>query len=424
MEGNEYKEVLQLYDKLEAENEKKKKAGVHDYSLINALLKASDEVNLHSKFIYSMINPAGLHYCEDVFLELFLKEINCEKFIDLEAAEVFREKGNIDLLIHDGNKFIIIENKLNAIDQEYQITRYIKYVKDRFLPYDDDLSDKIKIVYLAKNKSYPSNHSLIGFKRLEDENVVEWQGDSLDVTGLKGFTLNSGTKIPYIHINYHKNIQHWVSESRETDECKSKNLIHVFDEYELVLKRLNSKKPWRNIMGLSEYCFGLEEGKDGSDKDRLCQFMAESREALPKLISKEITNLFKKELDGDIAQCPFSNIVPEDKIIKPIKDNEFAHQIIKWLNETGYKENWKDIGVVLANEKGEYWCFIMRVAYIYFEQVELSSGGEVLKEKCFLKDHKISSREDLFKKNGLIDLKKKVRSILQDNFESHEERKK
>ena len=403
MEGNEYKEVLQLYDKLEAENEKKKKAGVHDYSLINALLKASDEVNLHSKFIYSMINPAGLHYCEDVFLELFLKEINCEKFIDLEAAEVFREKGNIDLLIHDGNKFIIIENKLNAIDQEYQITRYIKYVKDRFLPYDDDLSDKIKIVYLAKNKSYPSNHSLIGFKRLEDKNVVEWIGIDKDIPEkLTGFTLKSGTKIPYIHINYQNNIQHWVSESRKKDACKSKNLIHVFDEYELILKRLNSKKSWRNIMGLSEHYIGLKD----TEKEKMYQFMVESRDALPKLIRNEILELFDDIFDeGKAIRNPEFKFFSKER--KDISVDDFSESCLKWINKTGRSKGWRDVGFLIYAENGDVWRFLMGYENIFFEKIELIEG-----EKSAAK-HKVSGRDALLKRSGLGDLRDKIKGILE-----------
>jgi len=403
VEGNEYKEVLQLYDKLEAENEKKKKAGVHDYSLINALLKASDEVNLHSKFIYSMINPAGLHYCESAFLKLFLEEIKSESFFDSKAVEVFREKGNIDLLIHDGNKFIIIENKLNAIDQEYQITRYIKYVKDRFLPYEDDLSDKIKIVYLAKNKSYPSNHSLIGFKRLEDKNVVEWIGIDKDIPEkLTGFTLKSGTKIPYIHINYQNNIQHWVSESRKKDACKSKNLIHVFDEYELILKRLNSKKSWRNIMGLSEHYIGLKD----TEKEKMYQFMVESRDALPKLIRNEILELFDDIFDeGKAIRNPEFKFFSKER--KDISVDDFSESCLKWINKTGRSKGWRDVGFLIYAENGDVWRFLMGYENIFFEKIELIEG-----EKSAAK-HKVSGRDALLKRSGLGDLRDKIKGILE-----------
>ena len=54
---NGYKELLTLYNKLQSDNQKQKDAGVHDYSLMNALLKKTDEVNLHSNFIYSSMAP-------------------------------------------------------------------------------------------------------------------------------------------------------------------------------------------------------------------------------------------------------------------------------------------------------------------------------------------------------------------------------
>jgi len=413
LDDSEYNEVLQLYEKLVLDNKEKKAAGKHDYSLMNALLKSNDEVNLHSRFIYSMINPTGLHYCGDTFLNIFLEQISCIDFLDITKAKVFREKGNIDLLIHDDYKFIIIENKLNAPDQEYQITRYIKYVKERFLAQVDDLSDKIQIVYLAKNKPYPSkkSKSLIGFEKGEGENAIKWKGKGVPELG--GFSLKSGTKIPYIHINYSKHIKNWSDESRRTDECKKKGLVHVFDEYELILRRLNKHKSWKNIMELFDYYSNL---KGDEDKNRMYRFMVESRDALPKLISKEISDLFTLEFKEGNTQLPLGTIVPKEDIAVQVSYEDFNNKCLDWLNKKGYSKGWKDIGLVLVDKNGRYWCFIMRSSNIYFETVELSDSGAITVELYFLKENLIASRNDLLKKSGLIGLKEKVKLILKDNF--------
>ncbi|WP_442499274.1 PD-(D/E)XK nuclease family protein [Methylobacter sp. sgz302048] len=145
MEAQKIEECLAVYQDLKANNKNLIEQGVHDYSLINSLLKSNDEVRLHSRFIFSMINPDGLHYCGNEFLKFFLDLLPGElkSFIDPESARVFKEKGKIDLLIHDDNNFLIVENKLSAVDQKYQITRYIQYIQKEFFEGREDISSNI-----------------------------------------------------------------------------------------------------------------------------------------------------------------------------------------------------------------------------------------------------------------------------------------
>ena len=45
---------------------------------------------------------------------------------------VEKQKGGIDILIHDEHNAIIIESKINnAIDQKNQLARYLRYVKNK-----------------------------------------------------------------------------------------------------------------------------------------------------------------------------------------------------------------------------------------------------------------------------------------------------
>ncbi len=127
--------LLNQYRGFEQQRSEQIKAGMHDYCLLTSVLPANDEERLHSRFIYSMVNPAGLHYQGSKFLRIFLQQLPqaLRDFIKLEQAMVVREKGQIDLLIHDGERYLIIENKLNATDQKYQITRYIKHVREKYL---------------------------------------------------------------------------------------------------------------------------------------------------------------------------------------------------------------------------------------------------------------------------------------------------
>jgi hypothetical protein len=44
------------------------------FNICSLLRKTNDEVNLHSKFIYELINPNGSHYQGEKFLKLFIIE--------------------------------------------------------------------------------------------------------------------------------------------------------------------------------------------------------------------------------------------------------------------------------------------------------------------------------------------------------------
>jgi hypothetical protein len=86
-----------------------KSSKAYDFNIFTLLHKASDEVNLHSKFIYELLNPKGTHSQGRLFLDLFLKEI----FLNIpnDRVEAFREKYNIDILLQSSMDAIIIETK-------------------------------------------------------------------------------------------------------------------------------------------------------------------------------------------------------------------------------------------------------------------------------------------------------------------------
>lgn len=137
---------LDKYRSLKADNKRRKQEGMHDYSLIASMLKPSNEVTLHSRFLCSMLDPKGVHYQGGTFLELFLNELPERIWgqngvrIDPERARVLREKNSIDILIHDGERALIIENKINAPDQSHQISRYIGCVQKKLFAGKQDLA--------------------------------------------------------------------------------------------------------------------------------------------------------------------------------------------------------------------------------------------------------------------------------------------
>jgi len=139
-----------------------------NYNIFNVLNIYSDELS-HSAIIGDLLNAKGKHGQKDIFLKLFLEEINSfneetnqfkilnefntsnshsviEKHIGKVNYEI-EEGGRIDILINDGKNNIIIENKIWAGDQEKQLVRYNKQDK------------KAPIIYLTLNGKEPSNES-------------------------------------------------------------------------------------------------------------------------------------------------------------------------------------------------------------------------------------------------------------------------
>jgi hypothetical protein len=346
MEKNDFEVLLGKYNILQNSNEEKKKAGIHDYSLMNSLLKKTDEVNLHSNFIYSMINPSGSHYHGSTFLKLFLKSINEDDFIDIENAKVYKEKGKIDLLVEDGNHVLIIENKLKASDQEYQISRYIEYAIKNYLDGDkENLEKKIHIVYLSEYKTKPSkkSQSIIGFKLLDSKLI--WQNNPKDieiirnkkVIGKLDLNLLPDTCLNFNRIKHSKELSYWAVEAKKylVNKPNSQSLINAFDEYKLVLDRLKDNK-WRNIMKLDEYTLKMTNEKEQKE---MYAFMCEASERLNDYLSEKLYNkiitLFKTREELILSGKTFG------------KFTEISCK--KWFKQTGESKNYRDIGFMINN---------------------------------------------------------------------------
>ena len=68
-------ELFELIDDILKKQESQKLRGLNDYNILNVVRKASEEVGMHSNVIYSLINPKGLHYQNDLFLNLSIEKV-------------------------------------------------------------------------------------------------------------------------------------------------------------------------------------------------------------------------------------------------------------------------------------------------------------------------------------------------------------
>ena len=210
------KQIKVLNDKLEI----KKLRGNNDYNLFLALLDINDEVRLHSRFIYSLLDPNSLHYQKELFLELFIKACGLENFgLDPQSAKVYKEYENIDIYITDDTKHIILENKINAGDQEAQIKRYIKTVQK-----ENDGEAEIYVLFLSPQGREPSDYSLDGLK-ISNSKILDEYGN--EVAKFKA-------------ISYKEEIMKWLGSC--LDEAGNlANLAAVISQYKNVIEKIYGK---------------------------------------------------------------------------------------------------------------------------------------------------------------------------------------
>ena len=137
--------IREEYKKLEESQAK-------HFNIFSILRKEHDEVYLHSRFIYELLNPKSkIHQQKEKFLKEFLSILKDGKELanffsddELSTISVERERDNIDILISSKDKAVIIENKIHEGYRDNQLSGYKDKVKN--LGYKEE---NIKTVYLT-----------------------------------------------------------------------------------------------------------------------------------------------------------------------------------------------------------------------------------------------------------------------------------
>jgi len=66
--------LIKQIEIIEYKYQKINEQSVDSFNIFSILRQETDEVNLHSRFIYELLNPKGSHNQGDTFLEIFLKD--------------------------------------------------------------------------------------------------------------------------------------------------------------------------------------------------------------------------------------------------------------------------------------------------------------------------------------------------------------
>lgn len=196
--NEKYEDFFQKAEKIQKEIELKKLRGLNDFNIFTTLLNVHDEVRVHSRFIHALLDVKGKHYQKELFLELFIKICKLQSFgLLAKDTLAYTEYKNIDIYLTDGDKHIIIENKIYTAEQKNQIERYVRKIAKK-----DISGDKIYILYLSKNIQYPSEYSLGGFEICENGCALEYKGTDTNLVNLG--------KINFKSIHYDQEILNWL----------------------------------------------------------------------------------------------------------------------------------------------------------------------------------------------------------------------
>lgn len=129
------------------------------FNVFSAMFNTSDEVNLHSQFIYSLLNfkTANEYY----YLDTFLRTIDSKFKYSRDSLEIHKELHDIDILLIDKTtkNAVIVENKIYASDSNHpdegQLEKYYRIViEDEKIP-----EDSIEVFYLSLDGHEPSSES-------------------------------------------------------------------------------------------------------------------------------------------------------------------------------------------------------------------------------------------------------------------------
>lgn len=255
------------YMAAKAEADRQRAMGKHDYNIFTLFHYFSDEVNLHSNFIASLLDPNGDHYKNDLFLKLFLEMCGIDDFsIDTSRATVFKEFKHIDIYISDGKKHIILENKVYAKDQPTQIARYIETIKDEGAKDED-----IYVLYLHPDGKLPDDQSFgdyhakllgenpsIKFKVISYGNeILKWidrcKNEVSNITDLNVFLSQYKDVIEMIYNRY-----------KRIDEMETANLVEIFKENYTAVSEVASNYQETRKKIIDEF---FENVKENLEKD-------------------------------------------------------------------------------------------------------------------------------------------------------------
>jgi hypothetical protein len=304
-----------------------------NYNIFSVMSMETDEEFTHSRIIGNLLNPKGKHGCGDFFLKKFVEQLNNlfdqnqlydlklndfgtlvnERIVERYAGEVDNTNisgGSIDIVIEDDKQILLIENKIYASDQKYQLARYYNYAKTKG-------NKKIVMLYLTLDGKHLSNndgsilinennvYNIPTIISLDDKNTIKF--DSFEITfplDQKQFnTIELEKKCLYTPISYKNFIKEWLEACFFFVDNRPMIYYPLKHYYNLIKKLTNQSI--NKIMEKEIFDTIFKNGSNIKNAIKIANNKKEIGIRLTKLIIsevKEIGNLYKIEISGKELQ--------------------------------------------------------------------------------------------------------------------------
>lgn len=225
-----------------------------NFNIFSLLKKKFDEVHLHSRFIFELLNPQGSHEQNRKFLDAFLEVIGIE---DFGKGKVItrREYKNIDIFIGRTNKSkaIIIENKTRPQDQDKQLERYYKTLLD-------EKYEQIWIIYLSMTDDEPSENSVgkLGEMMKTEENLIQISY-SFHIINWIEKCINITSRLPKLRetlVQYQELIKKLTNQTMEVEQRLE--LLELLGQNDNIFDAHKIASNWIHIKWHTEHLFWEE----------------------------------------------------------------------------------------------------------------------------------------------------------------------
>ena len=225
-----------------------------NFNIFSVMNMEWSEVNTHSAIIGELLNPKGSHGQGDVFLNLFIHQLNQtfsekEKSFKLDSfQELVGEKicerhisnknlikgtgGRIDIIIEDKNQIILIENKPGNQDQELQLIRYYNYAKVR--------NKKFKIFYLTIDGRNLNEEEVCYENEIEIKGYNFHYSKKMEYENFTNIDSVIYHKCLYYPISFHTEIRDWLEKCHK-EAIEQPILRETIKQYLNLVKKLTNQ---------------------------------------------------------------------------------------------------------------------------------------------------------------------------------------
>lgn len=383
-----FAEFEKTYKEYENKVKERRARGIHDYNVFDVL--ETKEVK-HSKFIASLLDPKGLHYQGDLFLREFINACGISDFgLDTSNAQVFREYENIDIYITDGNKHIIIENKLWTSDHDEQIARYIQAIVDEQKE-QNGIYERILVLYLTPF----------------DDEIKSLGG--IDEVG-KDYLKLGQNQVAFRHISYKNEILNWLNEIK-AEIINLTDLNVLISQYEKAVKNLiNKGEKMENNLIIEQIkenyklCAAIHDNFKSAEIELTNNFFDEVCKGLnDNLEFKNNWTLSFNKFENEII--PVIEIIPKElshskyfRFVVERKPNEILYGFLKNKTLDDFLKNNAKIKLKDMNIQTQYFEWYLKADDFAFEKMEL--------KEFILKKIKNKNGVEEYIKNILDDIEK------------------